>query len=505
MFVEGSAPSAGDALFRLVLAVFANSLAFAVWLAVRPADVDRIAYALIGVDLILTSVLVYLTGGGRSGFSFFYGVSVLAASVVVGPRPTLVAAGLAPILYVSVALGVAGGLVAGPQSELMTAGAATDAELSLALLRNIVGLLLVGGLAAVLSDRLHQTTGALVRATESAATNARLMEDIVRSLGAGLVTTNQQDAVQTINQAGARMLARTEAAIVGEPLDTLFLGVTRGAESRSEGVARRPDGTTFPIGYSRSPLVSHDGEVRGSLVLFRDLTELATLRDKAERAERLAVLGQLAAGLAHEIRNPLGAISGSVELVRDAAALGNEDKQLLGTVLREVDRVDELVSTMLELGRPTEPERRRVDLASVAHEVVELARKQSTTGSVTLVLDAMPAIADADPSQLRQVLWNLVKNAIQFSAKDGVVIVASRLEEGRAVLEVTDHGRGIEPADLAHVFDPFFTKRKHGVGLGLAIAKQIVEAHAGTITVTSEAGTTRLLVSISAATDQLDV
>jgi signal transduction histidine kinase len=251
------------------------------------------------------------------------------------------------------------------------------------------------------------------------------------------------------------------------------------------------------VGYSRTQLVSNAGEVRGWLVLYQDLTELATLREKAERAERLAVLGQLAAGLAHEIRNPLGAISGSVELVRDADVLGAEDKRLLGTVLGEVDRVNELVSTMLELGRPTTPERRVVDVADIAHAVVELARRQAST--VTLLLESSPAMASVDPGQMRQVLWNLVKNAIQFSPKYGEVLVRARSEEGRMRLEVEDHGRGIDAADVGRVFDPFFTKRAHGVGLGLAIAKQIVDAHGGTLTVESAPGRTCFVVSIASA------
>lgn len=501
---ESGAPSTGSALLQLVVAVFGTSLAFALWLAARPGDVDALAYTLNGVDLLLTSLLVYLTGGALSGFSFLYGVVVLGASVVTGPRPTLVIAGLAPILYVCVALGLASGLVPSSNMAIVLVPPSSDADFSLALLRNIVGLLLVGGLAAVLSERLHQTAGALVRATESAARNARLTEDIVRSLGSGVVTTDLDDVVRTINESGARMLAREQDGVVGQPLDALFRGITRTPETRSEGFARGNDGSEFPIGYSRTPLVSHTGEVHGSLVLFQDLTELATLRDKAERAERLAVLGQLAAGLAHEIRNPLGAISGSVELVRDAEALGAEDKRLLGTVLGEVDRVNELVSTMLELGRPTAPERRRTDLADIARDVVELAKRQPSASGLTLTLEAASAVAVVDPAQLRQVLWNLVKNAIQFSPKSGAVGIAVRHDGDEVFLEVTDHGRGIAPADVARVFDPFFTKRKHGVGLGLAIAKQIVDAHGGTIMVTSEAGTTRFVVTLAAAGPQLD-
>ena len=228
--------------------------------------------------------------------------------------------------------------------------------------------------------------------------------------------------------------------------------------------------------------------VRGTLVVFQDLTEIVGLRDQAQRAERLAALGRLAAGLAHEIRNPLGSISGSVELVRDSNVLEEEDRHLLNTVLREVARLDELVTTMLDVGRPRPPERTRVDLRHLAAEIVEAAeRGPSREGGIRVRLvdgapdeaasPDSPLLVDADPGQLRQLLWNLVKNAIQFSPRDGLVEVFVGIEGSHVCLRVTDEGPGVAEEDRAQLFDMFFTKRRHGVGLGLALVKQIVDAH----------------------------
>jgi two-component system sensor histidine kinase PilS (NtrC family) len=498
--VAQAASFTADGIFALLVVVFASSLAFAVCLVALPKQAQRLAYAVVGTDLVVTTGLVYLTGGAHSGFSFLFGVVVLGAALVVGPRPTLVAAGLAPILYVSVALGLANGWVALPPDQWTDVGVRTDADFSVAILRNLVGLLLVGGLAAMLSDRLHRTTGALVRATESAADSARLTEDIVRSLASGLVTTDLDGIVRTINVAGARMLGGAPDEIVGSRLDAMFPGVTTDLGARHETDARRRDGSTFPVGYSRTALVSHEGVVRGSLVLFQDLSELAALRDKAERAERLAVLGRLAAGLAHEIRNPLGAISGSVELVRDAEVLGAEDRGLLESVLGEVDRLNELVSTMLEVGRPTTPERRDVDLSELARDVVRLAARHPAASGVRIALTAdAPVMVSVDAAQIRQVVWNLVKNALQFSPAGGEVRVVVSREGARACLSVSDRGPGIGAADLPHVFDMFFTKRRHGVGLGLALAKQVVDGHGGRIHVkNAKNGVTTFAVELDA-------
>jgi two-component system sensor histidine kinase PilS (NtrC family) len=496
--LEGGAPAGVDPLFQIVLGVFSSSIAVSIWIGARPARAEPPAYTLIAIDLALTSALVYVTGGAQSGFSFLFGVATLSASVVVGPRPTLVVAGLAPLLFACVALGVASGLLPPPTHAVMVGAPLGSRDFALALLRNIVGLLLVGGLAAVLSERLHRTAGALVRATETAAEQQRLTEDIVRSLGSGLITAGLDDVVRTVNESGARILGRASEAIVSVSIGSLFDALAPGEQARGEATARKGDGETIPIGYSRTPLVAHDGEVRGSLLLFQDLTEITTLRAKAERAERLAALGQIAAGMAHEIRNPLGAISGSVELVRDTPGLGAEDAKLLATVLTEVDRVNELVTSMLELGRPSIPERRRHDLAVIARDVVELAKRQA--GGVTLTIDAIEAFASLDPSQIRQVAWNLVKNAMQFSPKDGTVSVQVASDGTRATMSVEDRGAGISEADQKRVFEPFFSKRKHGVGLGLAIAKQIVEAHGGTIAVDSEPGRTRFVLTLDATT-----
>jgi len=224
------------------------------------------------------------------------------------------------------------------------------------------------------------------------------------------------------------------------------------------------------------------------LVLFSDLSELAMLREKAERAERLAALGRLAAGLAHEIRNPLGSISGSVELVRDTSDLGDEDQRLLTLVLTEVDRLDDLVTTMLDVGRPREPVFTSVDVGALATDVAKVVRPK-TSVTVTVEVPPDPVRVHGDPGQLRQVLWNLIKNAMQFSPAGGeVTVVVDWDEDSRPCVTVRDEGPGIEEKDLEHLFDAFYSKRRHGVGLGLALVRQIVEAHHGAIDVTSEPG-----------------
>ncbi len=478
-----------DTLLGLIAATFAVSLAAGVALP-RVTRPDLLAVAQLVYDLGLVTGLVYLFGGAASGFSFLYGVVILASAILLGARATQLVTATALVLYVAVGLGLANEWIPPPPDAPELSNELPLDELGLSVLRTLVGLILVGLLAGGLAERLRRAGGQLREVASTAAKYAKLNEDILRSLASGLLTTNLEGVIVRVNPAGAALLGGTPAEVEGRRAEDLlpFDPTEENEVERGDGVARRIDGTTFPVGYGCSPLVDEEGTSQGTLVLFSDLSELTMLREKAERAERLAALGRLAAGLAHEIRNPLGSISGSVELVREADALGDEDKRLLSLVLEEVDRLDGLVTTMLDVGRPRDPVLTSVDIGALAADVAKVVRP---TTSVTIEVQRPPdpVRVHGDPGQLRQVIWNLLKNALQFSPPGGEVRVEVGWDdESRPCLAVTDQGPGIEAEDLEHLFDMFFSKRRHGVGLGLALVRQIVESHQGSITVDSTPG-----------------
>lgn len=218
--------------------------------------------------------------------------------------------------------------------------------------------------------------------------------------------------------------------------------------------------------------------------------ELLLATQRANQAERMAALGRLAAGLAHEIRNPLGSIAGSVGLLRAAPALSTEDQQLCDIIQREANRLNDLVSDMVDLSRPRPPERATVDVARLAREVVELAassgRSVSDVGVVYSGPDALTIHADG--AQMRQLLWNLVRNGVQATAPGGTVEV--RVGEGThgPELVVSDQGAGIDAEAREQIFDAFFTTRSHGTGVGLAVVKRIADDHGFKIDVESDRG-----------------
>jgi signal transduction histidine kinase len=209
---------------------------------------------------------------------------------------------------------------------------------------------------------------------------------------------------------------------------------------------------------------------------------LAEATERADAAERLAMLGRLAAGLAHEIRNPLGSISGSVELLREAPGLSEEDRQLCEIIQREAGRLNHLVTDMMDLARPRKPEPDAVDVAALARDVVALAARSERSGSgdVTVRYEGPDGalLARCDAGQMRQVLWNLVRNGVQATAAGTTVTVSVREDGDRILMAVSDEGPGIEPESVNKLFDAFYTTRTHGAGLGLAVVRRIIDEHA---------------------------
>lgn len=233
--------------------------------------------------------------------------------------------------------------------------------------------------------------------------------------------------------------------------------------------------------------------------------ELIAATERAQQAERMASLGRLSAGLAHEIRNPLGSIAGSVQLLRSGKGLDEEDKQLCDIIQREANRLNDLVSDMVDLAKPRKPQLALVDVAAVAREVVALASKSGRAVSdvdVVFECEQSPVWVRADSAQLRQLMWNLVRNAVQASAAGDTVTVSVSASADGVTLAVVDHGVGIEDAQMPRLFDAFFTTRSQGSGVGLAVVKRIADEHGFMIHVKSEAGrgaAFRVLMGLAAA------
>ncbi len=265
------------------------------------------------------------------------------------------------------------------------------------------------------------------------------------------------------------------------------------SECSQELAIRNQVGQSIPIGINLTPLKSSDGRLVGLVGIFQDLTERKKTEARLRQADRLATAGQLAAGLAHEVRNPLAAISGCIELIKEQGTAG---PQLLDIVLREAERLKLVTGQFLDFAKPTLALQKQCNLGALVAETVSLLEKGcDSTHPITFSIEreAEEMMAVGDPDQLRQALWNLGLNAIQAMQMGGQLSFAIRRYRLKhngdwVAIELTDTGQGISPEEVERIFDPFYTTRPGGTGLGLTIAQKIVDNLGGRIEVISRKG-----------------
>jgi two-component system sensor histidine kinase PilS (NtrC family) len=481
-------------LLILISAIYGSSILFGVWL-LRGRREHLVAASITTLDVLLITGLVYLTGGAGSIFSFLYGAQILTAALTLGTRAAYYTAAASLACYLLQGLGLHLGWLPPPPDQPLSQYVLSSRDFQLALVSNLVGITAVALLATNLARRAQVVGARLLVAEQSAARLEQLNDDIVRSISSGLITADDDGRIIGVNPAAREILRDRRGALIGQSLSTVLPSYAKELMNeppkRADVTGRRADGSEFSMGYTLSALVDANGNPSGLLLSFQDLTEIKTLRDQAERARQLAVLGQLATGLAHEIRNPLSSISGSVEMVRESNALSPEDGRLLGIVISEVERLNSLVTTMLQVGRPSSIEPQPIDLRSIASDVVAVARGEASPSNglrIDEISPVEPVIARVDPDRMRQVLWNLVKNAVQASPyRSTVEVRTGRNGDGRPFVEIADEGPGISEDRRERLFDMFYSGRSHGVGLGLALVKQIVDQHEGQIDIMDRA------------------
>ena len=250
-----------------------------------------------------------------------------------------------------------------------------------------------------------------------------------------------------------------------------------------------PDGHEIPVEISSSPLLDETGNKLGGVLLLRDLREIRAMEEKLSRSQRLASLGRMAAGIAHEIRNPLSSLRGFAQYL-GSKAVDDASKECSVLMVGEVDRLNQSISTLLQFSRPREPEFSLIDMEQLITKTSKLLEYDFKETRITLAASSNCGGAlEADGALLLQVLLNLLKNAIAASqADDTVTLSCVEDDNGMLRITVTDEGSGMTLQEQEQMFDPFFTTRKSGTGLGLAVSHQIIEQHQGTFMVQSSPG-----------------
>jgi two-component system sensor histidine kinase PilS (NtrC family) len=483
----------------IIAVTYATSIVFGVLLR-RGVAAGRIARPMQASDILVTSLLIYATGGAESPYVFLYALSIVGAGALLYRRGAVVVTLASASSLVLVSLLAWGQVITLPVPPQVHPWDQSGVALVRTLGVNLAALIGVGVLAFIFGDQLERGAETLATTRRAAADLLTLHEDIVRSLSSGLITITPDGIVLTANAAAAAMLGQPPV-LAGQPIDRLMPGLSA-LIATGDGELRRADlplADGLTAGVTVTPLRDVKNQVIGRVVNFQDLTELRRLEVQSRRSERLATVGKLAAGIAHEIRNPLASISGSIELLRQGPIASEEDRTLMTIVHREIQRLNVLIGDLLDYANPRPAQLVDFDLGVMVEETLQVARGEQAFATVVMAMEVdRPLPIHADAAKLRQVLWNLLRNAADAAALGGKhVHVDARRERDATTIVVSDDGPGIAADQLAHIFDPFFTTKSKGTGLGLATCHAIIAEHHGHIDVSSELGEgTKMVVTI---------
>jgi len=453
-------------------------------------------------DLLVETLLVYFTGGLDSPFSFLYLVSIITASMLLYRRGGLLAASGAVILYgVLVDLLYYRVLPMPAQSQSLEIDWSAS-RLYFNMAANFLGFYATALLTSYLSEQLQRTARELDANRQNLAELRALNQNVVESIPSGLITLSSFGTASFVNPAGSQILQMEPQAILGRHVTELgFLDMDHWNEAREElaaGVVVRKEiddvtvaGAARNIGFAVSPLSTLEGAAAGYTLIFQDLTEMKKLEAELRLKDRMAAVGELSAGIAHEIRNPLAAIAGSVQVLKGSTSLTAQEQRLMSIVLKESERLNKSISDFLRFVRPQEKRALEYDVAANLSETLDLLQNSPElhrNHEIRRDIDPPSFHLVGDADQIRQVFWNLARNAVQAMPQGGVLTVRTTVVDGSYRITFSDNGRGMSQADLRRLFQPFRTNFPTGTGLGMAISYRIVQEHGGKIDVTSSEG-----------------
>jgi two-component system sensor histidine kinase PilS (NtrC family) len=472
--------------------------------------VDRypwMADAQLGVDAILVSAFIEVTGGITSYFSSLYLLPIMAASTIRFRRGALQVATLTAILYLALvtaqyleptALFPASWQALGRQ-ELPSQ---RFAQYTVAI--NLFGFFAVALLSGSLAENLRSAGARLERASTQIADLRAINQYVIDSMLSGLLTADMDGRILTFNRAASNITGLPSGQAIGHDIAEVLqlpghfrgrlqtLGTIR--SHRADHQYRSPDGRLIEIGLTVTTLSLPNGR-SGYLFTFQDVTDARRLERGARMQQRLAAVGEMAAGIAHEIRNPLASMSGSIQVLRQELPLTEEQAQLMDIVLRESERLNDTIKSFLAYARPQRVTLTRLDIRRVVKDTATLlSNSAEVRDNHRLAVDPPegPVWFDADENQIRQILWNLATNGLRAMPSGGRLLMAAKAERAADVEEliitISDEGCGIPPADLDELFQPFRSSFEKGTGLGLAIVHRIVTDYNGSIQVSSTVG-----------------
>lgn len=462
-----------------------------------------LTYLQIVWDLLLVTTLILLTGGVNSPFSFLYILAIINASVLLSRREAFYTASLCGILYGAIVDLQYFGRLTGIGLSQVAALQYGASHILYTIFINISAFYMTAFLTGYLAERARRSESALKEKAIDYEELERLNSTIVTNLDSGLMTINNSGKIRAFNRYAEELTGVSQRDAYDRAVTDVIPGFRAFGDDifdlqRQEVEYETPTGNRLIFGFKSVPFTDADGNRLGAIIDFQDLTVWKRMEERLKKADRLAAIGELSARIAHEIRNPLASVSGSVQLIAQGGGIAAGDRKLLDIVLRETERLNGLITDFLAYARPKRPVKIAVKLRGFVENLVALLVTDPRFERVT-VLNQCPddLSVEVDRDQFQQVFWNLLTNAADAMPAGGPISIKAAVSNGREHLkgqggevqiDVTDNGAGMAPEDVERIFEPFFTTKPRGTGLGLATVYRIIEAHDGVIAVDSALG-----------------
>ena len=478
----------------------------------RIKNLPFFAYLQIILDIFLITFLIYSTGGKESIFSFMYTISIITASILVYRKGGVLVASLCSILYGGLLDLEFYGVIHPVSSKVFEPRDYHSTDLFYSILMNITAFYLVAFLSSLLSEQARRSGRELQKKQVDFDQLEALNRNIVQSINSGLLTTDLEGKVTFFNKAAEEITGYNFSQVYNSKAEKMFPFLKKPLNSdhppsRFESEFKREDGDTLYLGFSTSPLRDFRGEDLGDILIFQDLTKLKAMEEHIKMVDRLAAVGRLAAGIAHELRNPLASMSGSIQVLKSELQLDDGNERLMDIAIRETERLNALITDFLLFAKPGLEGKEVVDITKVINDTLgEFASSPEWNKDIE-VYKNLPkdSKVEANPRQLKQVFWNLFINAVQAMPEGGKLKIevrsqkpevrslkymsnSQKAEDNLLEIIITDTGCGIPKKNLDKIFDPFFTTKGKGAGMGLAIAYRIIESYKGKTVVKSEVG-----------------
>jgi two-component system sensor histidine kinase PilS (NtrC family) len=496
-----------DTFYTLIVLTYALTIPSAVLLRTvqTRSALATFFWIQVGIDFLLETVLVARTGGVESPFAVLYVITVAVASLIPQRRVGLFAACTCIIVFGVVTNAQLYGFA--PSWGSVPAGHVSAAEVFQTFGVYALALLVVGLLSGTLADQLYRVDQSLREKEQGLNRLQAFHENIVRSISSGIFTADATGALTSFNPAAQELTGYTAGQVLGrawreifnwhpnQPSDDAAAGAPP-AMTRFEVECKNAHGHRLVLGMTVSPLYEQREE-HGLVGVFKDLTQIRELEAEMRRKEWLANLGEMSAGMAHEIRNPLGALAGAMQMLRKESTADATDRRLMDIAIREATRLDAIITEFLQYARPPELDLAEHNINKILAETMDLVQHEARirkrmTIATSLAVGAL--MVQVDQNQMRQVFWNLATNAFDAMPEGGQLTISTGCRHidaaGRSgdVVEIAfqDTGEGIAQDNLDKIFLPFFTTKKEGSGLGLAAVHRIVDLHGGWIKVESQ-------------------